>query len=199
MKQLLILIIVLSFLTEANAQKKKNRYFGISGFTTQSAMPFGKFVGLVTDQFHPGIEAEYGTNLSSTKNHDWFLELRLGYFYHRYVQHGIPFYLNFGYRHKIGNNLSAETSLGAGYMHSIPATGKYKLNNEGEYVNNKGIGRMQAMATFGLGLGYTLQPSNAKPLTIVTSYQQRAQLPFVKSYVPMLPYNSLMIGFRKII
>lgn len=198
MKLIISLALLLGFGIQTEAQKRQKQ-FGLAVTTTQSAMPFGKLAGMFSEQFHPGIEAQYGTNLSSRKNHDWFLEFRLGYFYHRYVQHGIPLYLNFGYRHKIGNKLSAETSLGAGYMHSIPATGKYKLNDEGEYVNNKGIGRMQAMATFSLGLGYTFRPTRAKPLTIVTSYQQRMQLPFVKSYVPMLPYNTLMIGFRKII
>ena len=179
----------------ATAQKQK--YMAIAMFNTQTAMPFGKFIGSFTDQFHPGIEAAYGRNISSGKKHEWFLELKVAYFFHRYVQHGIPVYLNFGYRYKVSNRLSAETAIGAGYMHSIPATAKLKLNDNGVYVNNKGVGRMQAMAAFGLGLGYTTHPDATRPITIFTNYQQRIQMPFVKSYVPLLPYNSFMIGIRK--
>jgi len=199
MKLLLIFILIGSLFTETNAQKKESKYLGIAALTTQTAVPFGKFSGLLTDQFHPGVEATYGGNLSSRKKHDWSLELRLGYFFHRYVQHGIPLYLNFGYRYKLTKIISAETSLGAGYMHSIPATEKLTLNENGHYVNDKGVGRMQAVATYSLGLGCTPQPSVKKPLTIFMSYQQRVQMPFVKSYVPFLSYNSLMIGIRKVI
>jgi hypothetical protein len=82
-------------------------------------------------------------------------------------------------------------------MHSVPATAKLKLHDDGVYVNDKGVGRMQAMATFGLGLGYTIDPSAKKPLSVFTTYQQRIQMPFVRSYVPFLPYNSFIIGVKK--
>lgn len=195
MKHLLLIAILLSTVISLNAQN--GNYVGLAVYNTQNAMPFGKFAGLFTDKFHPGIEALYGRNFSSTKKNNWFLELKCSYFFHRYVQHGIPLYLNFGYRYKITNKFFAETSVGAGYMHSVPATAKLKLNEDGEYENNKGVGRMQAMVNYSLGLAYTLNPSAIKPLTVFTSYQQRVQMPFVKSYVPLLPYNSFMVGIRK--
>ena len=179
----------------ASAQKQK--YLGMALFNTQTDLPFGKFSGLFTKEFHPGFEATYGENISTGKNHEWYLELKVAYFFHRYVQHGIPVYLNVGYRYKINSRFSAETSIGAGYMHSIPATAKLKLNGNGDYVNNKGVGRMQAIATYGIGLGYSPDPSVTRPVTIFTNYQQRIQMPFVKSYVPLLPYNSFMLGIRK--
>src|SRR5690349_3620916 len=144
MRRAYMIAIVLLLSVTASSQKK---YVSLAGFTTQSAMPFGKFAGLFTDQFHPGIEAGYGINISEKEKHDWFIEFKIACFYHRFVQTGIPFYANLGYRYKFSKRLSAETSLGAGYMHSIPATAKLKLNDDGVYVNNKGVGRMQAMAT----------------------------------------------------
>ena len=193
-KQTSIVAIVLLISFAASSQKK---YTSLAGFTTQTAMPFGKFAGLFADQFHPGIEAGYGINMSVKEKHDWFVEFKIACFYHRFVQTGIPLYANLGYRYKFSNRFNAETSLGAGYMHSIPATAKLKLNEDGVYVNNKGVGRMQAMATFGLGLGYTIDPSAKKPLSVFTTYQQRIQMPFVRSYVPLLPYNSFIIGVKK--
>ncbi len=195
MKHSLLTVAALLIIVAATAQKQK--YFSAAVFTTQSAMPFGKFGGLFSDPFHPGFELGYGKIIHPKTKHEWFLELKFAYFFHRFVQHGFPLYLNFGYRYKINSRLSAETSIGAGYMHSIPAAGKLKLNENGEYVNNKGAGRMQAIVTYGLGLSYVMNPSSARPVRIFTNYQQRVQMPFVKSYVPLLPYNSFMIGLSK--
>lgn len=195
MKHLLLFIAASGVIASLNAQNKT--YVAASVYNTQTAMPFGKLAGFFGDQFHPGIEGIYGRNFYSGKNHDWFSELRVSYFFHRYVQHAIPLYLNFGYRYRVNNKFSAETSVGAGYMHSIPATAKLKLNENGEYENNKGVGRAQAMATFSLGVAYTAKPVNPQPLTGFINYQQRVQAPFIKSYVPLLPYTSFMIGVRK--
>ena len=188
-------ILTIAFVTISSTAQQPG-YITASAFTTQSAMPFGKFAGLFTEVMHPGMELGYGKNIWQKPNHFYFLEFKLAFFYHRFVQYGIPLYLDFGYNHAIAGNFSVKTSVGAGYMHSVPATGKFKLNSDGEYENNKGIGRMQAIATFGLGLEYRLKSDASGPVVIFTNYQQRMQFPFVKSYVPFLPYNSIMIGIH---
>lgn len=175
------------------AKAQQSTYVTASVYNTQNAMPFGKFSGLFTGVVHPGMELGYGKDVWQRSKHFWFLELKLGLFYHRYVQYGIPLYLDFGYNHAIAGGVSIKTSIGAGYMHSIPAADKFKLNSNGEYEKNKGIGRMQAIATYGLGLEYRLKPSAPNPVVAFINYQQRLQFPFVKSYVPFLPYNSFMI------
>jgi hypothetical protein len=198
MKQLLIILSLCSITVMAWSQSKNKSYYkSIAVYNTQNAFPFGKFTGLFKEIIHPGFEFGLGKNFSSKQHHDFFAELKAGYFFHRFVQHGIPIYLNFGYRYKILKELDTETSLGAGYLHSIPATAKFKLDDDGVYKNNKGVGRMQAMATFTIGLGYTINRMGTKPIRIFSNYQQRLQLPFVKSYVPLLPYNSFMIGISK--
>jgi hypothetical protein len=197
MKQLLTLAI--AAMLAAAAKGQKNTYATFSAFTTQTAMPFSKFAGLFKEVVHPGIEIGYGKSFKVKPRHDWYAELRLAYFFHRFVQHGIPVSVNAGYRYKINNRFYTETSIGAGYMHSVPAAAKLKLNENGDYENNKGIGRMQAHISFHLGTGYTLNPAAKKPFTVFAGYRQLIQMPFVKSYVPMLPYNSFVIGARKII
>ena len=194
MKQFLTSVLLSSMMT---LTAQNNDYLGLAVYTTQNAMPFGKFTSMFKEQFHPGIEGIYGRNFSQKEKHDWFLELRASYFYHRYVQHAVPLYLNFGYRYKINKSFQAETSIGAGYMHSIPATAKLKLNHDGDYENDKGIGRAQATGSYSIGFAYTVKPASAKPVSIVATYQQRLQTPFVRSYVPILPYNIFMIGVRK--
>lgn len=196
MKNMVILAGLLVSFNLMPAQSVSKKYISLGIYNTQNEFPFGKLTGLFSEVFHPGIEAGIGKNFSIKKKHDWFLELRASYFYHRFVQHGIPVYANLGYRYKFSNRFSAETSLGLGYMHSIPATGKFKLVN-GEYVNNKGVGRMQGMVNYALGLNYTLHPSDKKNITAFILYQQRLQLPFINSYVSLLPYNSFQIGVKK--
>ena len=186
---------LLAFVIATNVNGQK--YESIAIYNTQPAMPFGKFAELFTGRFHPGVEYGRGFTLSSKKKHDWFLELKGGYFFHRFVQHGIPAYANAGYRYKFNSRFSAETSIGAGGMLSIPATGKYKLNDNGEYENNKGIGRLQAIATYGIGGSYLVRPSAKKPIRVFVQYQQKLQFPFIKTYVPLLPYNSFMIGITR--
>jgi len=193
----LTIAVLLAFTIGTNAQaQKRQKQITLAVMNIQSAYPFGKFAGMFTEQFHPGIEGGIGLTWKTRPKHDWFQEFKAGYFFHRFVQHGIPVYTDFGYRYKFSKRLASDVLVGAGYLHSIPATGKFKLNKNGEYENNKGVGRMQAMVTFGLGASFMVRPNASKPLTIFSRYEQQIQMPFVKSYVPLLPYNSFKIGIR---
>jgi len=187
-------IILITCFTAAG---QKQEYVSAAILSTQSDYPFGKFTKLITQPLHPGFELGYGRNSISKGKSEWFTELKLGYFYHRFVQHGIPLTLNFGYRYHFHPRFSSETSIGAGYLHSIPATSKFKLDENGEYQNNKGLGRMQVTASLSLGMGYLLNPKSRKPFTGFILYQQRIQYSFVRSYVPLLPYNTLQLGLKR--
>jgi len=192
MKSSISLVILLFISIVAPAQKK--REISIAFVNTGSAYPFSQFAKLLSGIEHPGIEIGYGFNWKTKSKHDWYQEFKLSYFYHRFVQHGIPLYTDIGYRYKFSHALSAQVSLGAGYMQSIPATAKLKLSNNGEYKNDKGIGRSQALGAVNFSIGYTLHSSAKKSPKVFITYQQFLQTPFVKAYVPILPYNSLMIG-----
>ncbi|HEX8333526.1 MAG TPA: hypothetical protein VF622_12940 [Segetibacter sp.] len=194
MKNLLLLLLLFTSAVTAYSQRQKHISLAVTNHN--SAMPFSKFGGLFQPPLHPGFEVAYDFNWKTRKKHDWFQSVKVGYFYHRFVQHGIPLYTTFGYRYKFSKAWSAESSLAAGYMHSIPATAKFKLNEAGEYENNKGIGRMQAIAAFNVGASHTITNSSTKSVTVFTLYQQRLQFPFINNYVPLLPYNTLMIGVR---
>jgi hypothetical protein len=50
------------------------------------------------------------------------------------------------------------------------------------------------MAVLNFRVGYIIHPSGKRSLKIFTTYQQFLQTPFVKAYVPVLPYNSLLFG-----
>ena len=161
---------------------------------TGTANPFSQFGGLVTSIQQPGVEAGYAFNWKTKAKHDWYQELKLSYFYHRFVQHAIPVYTNFGYRYKFSQKWSAQAAIGAGYMHSIPATAQLKLQSNGTYKNDKGLGRMQGIAVINISAAHVFNPGTNRPLKLFITYQQMLQTPFINAYVPLLPYNSLLVG-----
>lgn len=188
-----VLLMAFSLLTmHLVAQDKHNWNLA---FTDQaSAYPFSILSGYVKEPLHPGLDLSFGKVLSDHSKHQWFREYHLGYFFHRFVQHGIPLNIQYGYRYKMTKEFFLESSLGGGYFHSIPATAVLKLNENGEYTNAKGIGKPQVMLAFNLGLHYQLVRKQSEPVGIFLQYQQRLQAPFVRSYVPILPYVGLSIG-----
>ena len=189
-----IFYILLLVILVNNSLAQKNKQISIAFVNTGTAYPFSHFGKLITNIGHPGVELCYSFNLKTRNKHDWYQEFKIGYFYHRFVQHAIPLYTDIGYRYKFSRKLTAQIALGAGYLHSIPATAKLKLGDNGEYKNDKGLGRAQALAVLNFGMGYISRPSGKRPLKIFATYQQFLQTPFVKAYVPILPYNSLLMG-----
>ena len=192
MKNICVLLSLLFITTFASAQKKKE--ISIAFVNAASAYPFSQFGSLVTNVQQPGIELGYGFNWKTKNKHDWYQEIKFGWLYHRFVQNAFSLYTDVGYRYKFSPHWIAQAAIGAGYLHSVPATAKLKLDDNGEYKNDKGIGRAQAMAVLNFGAGYIIHPSGKKPLKIFITYQQFLQTPFVNAYVPILPYNSLLIG-----
>lgn len=157
MKQNSLAILFIFSILFSSAQN--NRQISIAFLNTASAYPFSQFGKLLSGIEHPGIEIGYSFNWKTKSKHDWFQEIKLSYFYHRFVQHGIPLYTDIDYRYKFSNALDAQVALGAGYMQSIAATAKLKLSDNGEYKSDKGAGRSQALAIANFSVGYVLHPS----------------------------------------
>lgn len=185
---------LLALLFAMHASAQRNKQMSVAFMNAATANPFSQFGSLVTDIQHPGVEFAYSFNWKTKTKHDWYQEIKLAYFYHRFVQHAIPLYTDFGYRYKFSQKWTAQTAIGAGYMHSIPATAQLKLQSNGEYKNSKGIGRMQALGAFNIGVAHIFNPSATKPVTLFITYQQMLQMPFINAYVPLLPYTNLLLG-----
>lgn len=184
-------LLLLSVVVQAQRQHKN---VSLAFTNHNTAKPFSKFSSLFSGVFHPGIRVSYGFNWQTKPKHDWVQQFHAGYFFHRFVQHAIPIYTDFGYRYKFSKSFYTTASVGAGYMHSVPATAVLEMDEEGEYSNAKGIGRAQAIATFTLEARYNFKSTAPRPFSIFFNYQQQLQAPFINSYVPLLPYNSVAIG-----
>lgn len=190
-----ILFVAICLFCGASAwAQHRERFVSIAVTNHHSAYPFSAFASLFTKDVHPGFELGYGFNWTTKPKHDWYQAFKAGYFYHRFVQHAIPLYTQVGYRYKPVPRFQLSAALGAGYLHSIPATAVYQLRSDGSYKNAKGIGRGQAVFNLSTGMQYGLSKNSQKPTVIFLDYQQMLQTPFIKSYVPLLPYNGLAVG-----
>ena len=102
--------------------------------------------------------------------------------------------MQLGYRYKLQQHLGFSAALGAGYLHSIPATAVLKLQEDGTYKKAKGMGRGQALLNFSLGVQYQIARNGKNAPAIFIEYGQEIQTPFIISYVPLLPYNHMALG-----
>jgi hypothetical protein len=193
-------LLLLFFLPLAVWCQRKEKHISFAVTNSHSAYPFASFSHLFSGPFHPGVELGYGFNWTTGKKHDWYGAFRLGYFHHRFVQHGIPLYTQLGYRYKPGSRVHFNAAIGAGYLHSIPGTAVLKMNSNGDYEKSKGIGRPQALFNLAVGGRYALSTKAGAPYVFL-QYTQQLQTPFINSYVPLLPYNQMALGlslpFRK--
>jgi len=194
MKKILTAVFILVSLQTFSQRQQK--FVSLAITTNHTAYPFASFGKLFVKDFHPGIEAGYGFNWKTKPKHDWYQTFKGGYFYHRFVQHAIPLYTQFGYRYKWKDHLQLTSAVGGGYLHSIPATAVLKADNDGTYKNAKGIGRGQALINLSFGAQYMIKKNDRVLFTPFVNYVQQLQTPFIKSYVPLLPYNSLQLGIN---
>jgi hypothetical protein len=174
------------------SQPHRLGHYRVAVTTTHTAFPFSSFSKLFISDFHPGLEFGTGLNWTAKARHDWFQTFNLSYYYQRFVQHSISIYSEFGYRYKFSPFFNIEAKLGAGYLHAIPADKIFILRENGTYTKKNNFGKPQVMAGFSLVAKKNI---TTKGLTVFLEYQQRLQLPFIKSYVPILPSNTLMAGF----
>ena len=177
--------------TQKKNTSKGLQYFSLAATNSHTAMPCGSFAALFYEEFHPGVEMGTGLSWSEKKKHDWFQTLKLGYSYHRFVQHSLMLYTEVGYRYKFPKGFAANAKLGGGYLFSKEDSKVFVLNSKGEYEQSEKFGRSHGMATLSLGVNKEI---GKKGLQLFMDYQQRFQLSFIAAYVPALPVNTFGFG-----
>jgi len=173
----------------AQAPNKQLQYLSIALTNSASSYPVVGAAELWKARMHPGFTLGTGFNWKHSDKLAWAQTFKLGYFFHRYIQHAVMLYTESGIRKSYGK-CGVSGMLGAGYLHSIPATGRFRQLPNGSYESFGKLGRAQAMLGFTLGLDYPISPSNR----IFTRFQTLVQTPFVPGYVPLLPVNQFHLG-----
>ena len=190
---LLLTLMCQSFLQAQLPGSETQRFFKIAVSNSHTAKPFGSFSSLFYQNFHPGVELGYETILADKRKHQWIFETRAGYLFHRYVQHNIALLANAGYRYGPLPGWSAEIKIGAGYQHSIADSKLFEITETEGLKKKRNMGRSQAIGAFSVGVSRKI--SAIKQSRMFIEYRQLIQTPFIQEYVPLLPYNTMLIGF----
>lgn len=172
---------------QAVAQDARRLPLVVSAYTVNTQLPGGRVTPI-----HPGLQAGTEFRYNRSEKNQWFQTAKLGVYYHKYSQTGIQLYSEIGYRRALWKGLGAELRLGAGYLHAISDLQAFELVN-GQYERKRSFGRPQVMGSAAFGIGYRLSSAPDAP-RIFLDYQFFLQMPFVKSYVPLLPNTALHAG-----
>ncbi|HMQ87819.1 MAG TPA: hypothetical protein PKB07_09550, partial [Flavilitoribacter sp.] len=164
------------------------RPVSITVFNHATLLPGAGVLGVWGVPAHPGFSVGTEFRYNRHPKNEWFQTVRMGYFYHRYVQHGIQLYSEAGYRYHFGASADLESRLGAGYLHSIPAAQVFEFSENGTYVRHASIGRPQAMVSLSLGGGDTFP--NMGKLRLFLAYQVYLPMPLRKGDVPVFPNSA---------
>lgn len=187
----LLATILLLFSPILQAQEIAKRPLIITVYNNATLLPGQGKLGIFGTPIHPGFSVGTAFELKEWEKSELHQRLRLGYFYHQYVQHGFQLYTETVYKKPI-QNWFVEASLGLGYLQSVPATGVFELTESGTYKDQGSVLRPQFMAGAGLGFGYAIRPET----TVFLQYQFYLQMPFVKEYVPLVPNSALHFGIQ---
>jgi hypothetical protein len=187
-----LLVFFLIWSISSPAQRKLSEVTFETG-NAVTAMPFVGAPQLFYTNYHPFTTIGARMVWKEKGNHAWEQSFNLGYIYHRFVQHNIPLFTETIYRYDFHRSFSMRAHAGVGYLHSIPGTDRYELNDLGVYEKINNPGRAQVGIKFAISAAYTLN----KNLHLTLNYGVLGQMPFVKSYVPLLPYNAIQLGIAK--
>ncbi len=193
MKKILYLIVVLApFL--AHGQTWKTKPVSISVFNNATMLPPASLMATFNQPLHPGLTATFEFGWKETVKHKWYQNAGISYMYHRFVYQAIMLNSQAGYRWNL-THFSVEGYLQAGYMHAFILTDRAILQSDGTYKEKKGLGKAQFITGAGAGIGYNLG-DETKLRRIFVNYDIRLQMPFVKSYVTLLPNGALSLGMQ---
>ena len=183
----LLLLIPAAFLS---AQKSQQYPISVTIFNTATLLPGSAKLGVFGVPVHPGITLGSEYSYLKRQHSELLQTVRLGYFYHRYIQHGIQLYSELGYRYHFNASWDIAGRLGVGYLHAFNDRGQFELTQEGIYEKLPNTGRAQFMGAFSIGPGYTF----GNEMRLFLHYQFALQLPFINEYVPVMPSSNVHLG-----
>lgn len=190
LKFLMALSSFMLIITQVSAQEKKAGFIFSNNVTS---FPLTGYPKLFYSQFHPGMEVFYAKKINKASKGKVFLNLHAAAFYHRFVQTSTRVMVHLNYERWFGR-IALETGLGGGSGIAFEGAQVFRLQDDGTY-GRKSRMRMQFIGMFAIGARYNLKKSDTAGKQIFFQFRTLLQGPFVSNYVPLLPVNSLLIGF----
>lgn len=158
-----------------------------------TSFPVLGYPQLFYSQFHPGIDTYHEWKMNKSEKSQLWYSFNIGGFYHRFIQTTIKLFPKIEYKYLLNDKINLQIGLGGGYLHSFDNVKVMKLNSDGEYVTQSTIkGRPQFMITLDWGIGYKLK----NDFQLVMLFRTIMHGPFIKNYVPLVPYNSFALGLN---
>jgi hypothetical protein len=191
---------------KSNADNPKNNCFKklnaesyqFNVFTNQYYFPVTGLGNIFTAKYHTGISSVFIKDIKKKEKTTLYYDAKIGIYHHRFIQTGVQLYGDLGYRINLPKKFFLAGEFGLGYLHAIVHQTKFKADENGKYSKVKNFGKPQVMTGIGIKAGKQItMGKNTGRLFI--NYQPWFQFPFIKSYVPLLPNNSLHIGFDLIL
>ena len=179
-------------------KKLKAESYQVNVLTNQYYFPFLGMENIFAAKYHPGISAGFVKNIKKKEKTTFYYDAKVGIYNHRFIQTGVQLYGDLGYRFTLPKKFFVAGEFGLGYLHAIIHQTKFKADDNGNYSKVKNFGKPQVMTGIGIKVGKQITVyKNTGRLFI--NYQPWFQFPFIKSYVPLLPNNSLHLGFDLIL
>ena len=175
----------------------QSKFISTTISNTTTGLPVIAYPDLFYTQFHPGIEATYGWQMNKSPKNKLYVNANLGYYHHQFVQSLVKIYPTVLYERKLSDRFNLNAGLGAGYGLSFEGKNAFALQDDGTYENKPFLGaRSQYLIALELGVVYSISREKVNTPQLILGFKSYMQGTYVKSYVPLLPLNSLNIGIR---
>jgi hypothetical protein len=194
LSRVLLLVFAILLSLYVDAQEKQ---LGIHLSNNTPSFPVLGYPGVFYSGFHPGLDIQYHRKLNNKEKNEFYLRLQSGIFYQRFVQTLVYALPGIHYRYHLHKNFALESTLSLGSAAAFEGVAVARLNANGEYeVVNKFIPRAQYVFALNNGVSYAFKKEDREKFRVIFQLQTMLQGTFVKGYVPVLPINSVLIGFR---
>jgi hypothetical protein len=181
-------------------------FLAVSGFSQETrqgvfisnnitSFPVTTYPQLFYSQLHPGIDIFRSWKLNKSEKNQIHWAVNVGGYYHRFIQTNVRMYPSVFYERFFGSRFYANIGLGGGYSLAFENMETFTLQDDGTYKKKTLVARSQYLVQLGFGFNYALKKDKPDGARLLLQFKTFIQGPFVSGYVPMLPVNSLMLGF----
>jgi ATP-dependent RNA helicase RhlE len=194
---LALTLALISIIVSNKAYSQKDTlYFPISIEVNHNAtqLPGSGYLGFINTPIHPGVTIGTYKSYFAIKKHSLSQTFKLGYMYHQYSHTAFQLTTELSYSYAFSESFNINANLGVGNLYSFTDVDAFQLTVDSVYKKKNLYGRSQFTGGFLLGLNYTIIKESKAPITLFFNYRFWLQAPFVKQYVPVLPYTTISLG-----
>lgn len=157
-------------------------------------IPSGRAFG---SPFHPGFELGYDHFFGKNIRHQFLYSIKVGYYFHKAIHHGVTIKPAISYFYVTNNNLYFGSELNLGYLHAFTDETLFKQNENGDYKKITNWGKPKFMPTIAFSSGYQFHKEDKEYLDLFIKYEFGLETPFSKGIgIPIFPHSFIHLGTR---